>query len=120
SNFNRENSSSENGDKEPPGPCPICHKNGHWKQDCHVPCAICFVTTILKLESKIKENAISSNASNNFYTIKRGCATAKGKLLGTVGIFTLDTGAGAADIVGPEGSSIEPVGCAEADLTLAG
>ncbi|CAF4613817.1 unnamed protein product, partial [Didymodactylos carnosus] len=26
----------------------------------------------------------------------------------------------AADIVGPEGSSIEPVGCAEADLTLAG
>ncbi|CAF1504579.1 unnamed protein product, partial [Didymodactylos carnosus] len=40
SSFNRENSSSENGNKEPPGPCPICHKNGHWKRDCRVPCAI--------------------------------------------------------------------------------
>ncbi|CAF4431078.1 unnamed protein product, partial [Didymodactylos carnosus] len=101
-----------------------------------------FATTILKLESKIKENAISFTVSNSFYTIKRGCATAKGKLLGTVGIFTLDTGAGVsivssdywrllkgteailpysgADIVGPEGSSIEPVGWAEADVTLAG
>ncbi|CAF4442554.1 unnamed protein product [Didymodactylos carnosus] len=101
-----------------------------------------FATTILKLESKIKENAISSNASASFYTIKRGCATAKGKLLGTVGIFTLDTGAcvsivssdywrllkgteailrySSADIVCPEGSSIEPVGWTEADVTLAG
>ncbi|CAF0863283.1 unnamed protein product [Didymodactylos carnosus] len=130
SNFNRENSSSENRHKEPPGPCPkFVIKNGHWKRDCGVPCAICFVTAILKLEGKIKENAISSNVSNSFYTIKRGCAAAKGKLLGTVDIFTLDTGAGdsivssdywrllkgteailsysGADIVGPDGSSIE-------------
>ncbi|CAF0782545.1 unnamed protein product [Didymodactylos carnosus] len=101
-----------------------------------------FAATVLKLESKIKENATSSNTSTCFYTIKRGCASAKGKLLGTIGIFTLDTGAGVnivsldywrllkgtkavfpysgADIVGPEGSSIEPVGWVEADITLAG
>ncbi|CAF1178294.1 unnamed protein product [Didymodactylos carnosus] len=101
-----------------------------------------FAAAVLKLESKIKENATSSNTSTCFYTIKRGCASAKGKLLGTIGIFTLDTGAGisivsldywrllkgteavfpysGADIVGPEGSSIEPIGWVEADITLAG
>ncbi|CAF4505459.1 unnamed protein product, partial [Didymodactylos carnosus] len=106
-NFNRSNPSAANHNREPPGPCPICRKNGHWRRDC-----------------------------------RRGCASAREKLLGTIGIFTLDTGAGVsivsldywrllkgteavfpysgADIVGPEGSSIEPVGWVEADITLAG
>ncbi|CAF0780266.1 unnamed protein product [Didymodactylos carnosus] len=30
-NFNRSNPSAANRNREPPGPCPICRKNGHWR-----------------------------------------------------------------------------------------
>ncbi|CAF4441653.1 unnamed protein product, partial [Didymodactylos carnosus] len=33
-NFNRSNPSAAIGNREPPGPCPICRKNGHWRRDC--------------------------------------------------------------------------------------
>ncbi|CAF4377357.1 unnamed protein product, partial [Didymodactylos carnosus] len=33
-NFNRSNPSAANHNREPPGPCPICRKNGHWRRDC--------------------------------------------------------------------------------------
>ncbi|CAF1361988.1 unnamed protein product [Didymodactylos carnosus] len=35
--FNRSNSSAADGNREPPGPCPICRKNGHWRRDCRCP-----------------------------------------------------------------------------------
>ncbi|CAF4502502.1 unnamed protein product, partial [Didymodactylos carnosus] len=33
-NFNRSNPSAANRNREPPGPCPICRQNGHWRRDC--------------------------------------------------------------------------------------
>ncbi|CAF4601701.1 unnamed protein product, partial [Didymodactylos carnosus] len=81
--------------------------------------------------------------SNSTHKITKGSATTKGKVHNIEGILTIDTGAGVtiinynywkliggnldsitpyfeADIVGPEGSSVEPVGWVEAEITVAG
>ncbi|CAF1550879.1 unnamed protein product, partial [Didymodactylos carnosus] len=81
--------------------------------------------------------------SNSKYRITKGCATTKGKIRNIEGILTIDTEAGitiisynywkligansdsidpyfGADVVGPEGSSVEPVGWVEAEITVAG
>ncbi|CAF1123382.1 unnamed protein product, partial [Didymodactylos carnosus] len=81
--------------------------------------------------------------SNASYKITRGCATTKGKINDINGILTIDTGAGVtimnyqhwiiiggnsqdihpysgSDIVGPEGSSIQPAGWIDVDITVAG
>ncbi|CAF0842033.1 unnamed protein product [Didymodactylos carnosus] len=81
--------------------------------------------------------------SSASYKITRGCATTKGRINDINGILTIDTGAGVtimnyqhwiiiggdskdihpysgSDIVGPEGSSIQPAGWIDIDITVAG
>ncbi|CAF4570731.1 unnamed protein product [Didymodactylos carnosus] len=63
SNFDSVNRSFQSGINQPPGPCPICHKKGHWKRDCLVLCHICKQTGYIANVCPQKQNSNLYNPS---------------------------------------------------------